>query len=122
VLERRRRADNHRARDAPAALSAVRSTRTLDISVMLGLYLLFLVLGIACLVGGLFITRQTWRPDIEPFGRRSRMFQIALHPERYAKPDRLTAIRLLNLIGASFVLLAVAVIGFDIYRSLPSGI
>ena len=50
------------------------------------------------------------------------MFQIALHPERYAKPDRLTAIRLLNLIGASFVLLAVAVIGFDIYRSLPSGI
>ena len=122
MLERRRRADNHRARDAPAALSAVRSTRTLDISVMLGLYLLFLVLGIACLVGGLFITRQTWRTDIEPFGRRSRMFQIALHPERFAKPDRLTAIRLLNLIGASFVLLAVAVIGFDIYRSLPSGI
>jgi len=87
----------------------------------LGLYLLFLGLGIACLVGALFITRQTWRTDIEPFGRRSRLFQIALHPQRFATPDRLTAIRLLNLIGTGFVLLAVAVVGFDVYTSLRSG-
>ena len=87
----------------------------------LGLYLLFLGLGIACLVGGLFITRQTWRTDIEPFGRRNRLFQIALHPERFAMPDRLTAIRLLNLIGAGFVLLALAVVGFDVYTSLQNG-
>ena len=87
----------------------------------LGLYLFFLGLGIACLVGGLFITRQTWRTDIEPFGRRSRMFQIALHPERFATPERLAAIRLLNLIGAGFVLLALAVIAFDVYSSLGRG-
>ena len=87
----------------------------------LGLYLLFLGLGIACLVGGLFVTRQTWRTDIEPYGRRSRLFQIALHPERFASPERLGAIRLLNLIGAAFVLLAVAVVGFDVYTTVGSG-
>jgi len=44
-----------------------------------------------------------------------------LYPQRLATPDRLTAIRLLNLIGTGFVLLAVAVVGFDVYTSLRSG-
>jgi hypothetical protein len=83
-----------------------------------GLFLFFLVLGIACLVGALFVTRLTWRPDIEPFGRQSRLFQIALHPERFATSDRLIAIRALNLVGAVFVLLAVGVVAFDVVASM----
>ena len=80
----------------------------------LGLYFAFLILGILCLVGGLYVTRLTWRPDIEPFGRRSRMWQIALHPERFATPARLRTIRFLNLAGAVFIVCALGVIGLDI--------
>ena len=86
----------------------------------LGLYFAFLTLGILCLVGGLFLTRQTWRPDIEPFGRRSRLFQIALHPERFATPTRLRAIRILNLAGAALILCAVGVVGLDVVTSILS--
>jgi hypothetical protein len=78
------------------------------------LYLLLLFAGILFLVGGLFVTRLTWRDDIEPFGRRSRMFQIALHPENFAKADRLREIRLLNVIGGLCLLGALLVVGYDI--------
>jgi hypothetical protein len=78
------------------------------------LFLVFLTAGILCLVGGLFITRLTWRSDIEPFNRRSRLFQIALHPERYASPSRLSVIRWLNLAGAALILCAVALVVCDI--------
>lgn len=83
-----------------------------------GLFLLFLGLGIVCLVGGLFMTRQTWRPEIEPFGRRSRLFQIALHPERFATPERLHRIRSLNFAGAAFILCALVVVGLDVISSI----
>ena len=83
-----------------------------------GLFLVFLSLGIVCLVGGLFITRQTWRPEIAPFGRRSRMFQIALHPERFATPERLRRIRSLNLAGAVFILGALVVVGLDVISGI----
>ena len=86
----------------------------------LGLYLAFLSLGILCLVGGLFLTRQTWRPDIEPFGRRSRLWQIALHPERFATPARLRTIRFLNLAGAAFILIALGIVGQDVASSILS--
>src|SRR5262249_39413309 len=56
--------------------------------------------------GGLFITRLTWRSDIEPFSRRSRFLHIVLHPERYAGPGRLPGIRCLNLAGAVLILCA----------------
>jgi hypothetical protein len=84
-----------------------------------GLFLAFLSLGIVCLVGGLFITRQTWRPEIEPFGRRSKMFQIALHPERFARPERLRSIRALNFAGAIFILCALVVVGLDVISGIP---
>jgi len=84
----------------------------------IGLFLAFLSLGVLCLVAGLFMTRQTWRPDVEPFGRRSRLFQIALHPERFATPQRLRSIRLLNFVGASFILCALVVVGLDVMSSI----
>jgi hypothetical protein len=82
------------------------------------LYIVLLLGGILFLVSGLFITRLTWRADVEPFGRRSRLFQIALHPENFAKADRLSEIRLLNLIGAVFLFGALVVVGHDVYSSI----
>ncbi|MEO8755254.1 MAG: hypothetical protein ABI624_21540, partial [Casimicrobiaceae bacterium] len=77
-----------------------------------------LIGGILSLVGGLYLTRLTWRPDVEPFGRRSKLFQIALHPEAFAKPDRLREIRLLNLVGGLLLCGALAVVGHDLYASM----
>jgi Na+/glutamate symporter len=89
--------------------------------VRLALFLACLGLGIACLLGGLFITRLTWRSDIEPFNRRSREFQIALHPDRYAGPERLFTIRVLNLTGALFILCALCVVAYDIASVVSHG-
>lgn len=82
------------------------------------LYLVLLVAGILCLVGGLSVTRMTWRADVEPFGRHSRFFQIALHPENYARADRLREIRVLNLVGGLLLLGALGVVGYDIISSI----
>lgn len=84
----------------------------------LAIFLVCLFLGIACLLAGLFLTRQAWLPDIEPFDRRSSLFHIALHPERFAKPGRLRIIRCLNLAGAALILCAVSVVVYDIL-SIP---
>ena len=78
------------------------------------IFLVSLCLGITCLLAGLFLTRQAWRPDIEPFGRVSPLFQIALHPERFAAPGRLRIIRCLNLAGAALILCALGVVIYDI--------
>jgi hypothetical protein len=72
------------------------------------LYLVLLIAGILCLVGGLFITRVTWRTDVEPFGRRSPILRIALRPEEFARADRLREIRCLNLLGGLLLLGALA--------------
>ena len=77
-------------------------------------FLALLLAGILCLVGGLFVTRLTWRSDIQPFGRGSRMFQIALHPDRYATPERLSTIRLLNVVGFLFITGALVTVALDI--------
>lgn len=82
------------------------------------LYLFLLIGGILFLLGGLFVTRSTWRADVEPFGRRSRFFQIALHPENFARPDRLREIRILNLVGGLLLLGALAVVCHDIVSSM----
>ena len=82
------------------------------------LYLALLFGAILSLVAGLFLTRLTWRADAEPFSRASPIFEVALHPARFAKPDRLRDIRLLNLIGAILLAGALAVIIYDIVTAL----
>jgi len=82
------------------------------------LYLSLLFGGIAFLLGGLFVTRLTWRSDVEPFGRRSRLFQIALHPENFAKADRLHQIRVLNLVGGLLLVGALVVVGHGVFSSM----
>jgi hypothetical protein len=82
------------------------------------LFLLLLIGGVLSLVAGLFLTRANWRADIEPFGRRSRAFQIALHPENYATARRLGAIRFLNATGAALLCASLAVVGYDLYLAI----
>jgi hypothetical protein len=86
--------------------------------VTIALYLALLIGGILFLLRGLFVTRMTWRTDAEPFGRRSRLFQIALHPEHFAKAERLREIRLLNGAGGLLLLGALIVVGVDIVSSI----
>lgn len=84
----------------------------------LALYLAFLIGGVLFLVRGLYVTRLTWRPDVAPYGRRSRAFQIALHPENYATTDRLTEIRVWNAIGGLLLCIALLVVIHDVYRAV----
>jgi hypothetical protein len=85
------------------------------------LYLSLLIAGILFLVGGLFLTRSTWRDDIEPYGRRNFLFHIALHPGQFAKPDHLNAIRALNLIGGILLMGALIIVGYDILMVMERG-
>lgn len=85
------------------------------------LFFVFLCLGIACLVAGLFLTRQAWLPEIEPFKRGSSLFRIALHPERFARPGHLGIIRSFNLAGATLILCAVSVVAYEVLLSISGG-
>jgi len=78
------------------------------------LWLALLLGGNLLLVAGLFLTRPTWRPDVESFRRGSPILQIMIHPERFATGQRLREIRTLNLLGAMLLCGAVAVVVFDI--------
>jgi hypothetical protein len=80
------------------------------------LYLTFLFAGIASLLGGLLVTRTSWRPELIPFGRHSRILDILLHPGRYAQSKSLPLIRMLNWIGMVLVAIAVGFVVYDIIR------
>lgn len=92
-----------------------------------GLYLILLFAAITCLLAGRYITRLTWRPDVEPYEAGglslARSIRIAVHPERFARPDRLRTIRTLNLVGAALLCGAVAVLAYDVASaiSVPRG-
>jgi hypothetical protein len=80
-------------------------------------FLLLLGGGIFLILSALLSTRLNWRSDREPFGRRHRLLQIALHTENYATTHRLREIRLLNLLGALLLCGALAVVIYDIMLS-----
>lgn len=77
------------------------------------LYFVFLSGGIICLLWGLFLTRLTWRADVEPYGLRNPTLEIMLHPERFARPERLREIRALNIAGLILIAAAVVTIVSD---------
>jgi hypothetical protein len=81
------------------------------------LWFAFLLAGNLLLVAGLFLTRMTWRLDVEPFRRGSPILQIMLHPERFATADRLRAIRLLNLFGCLLLGASVGILVYDIFSA-----
>jgi hypothetical protein len=87
----------------------------------LALWFALLLGGNLLLVAGLFLTRLTWRPDVEPFGRGSPTLRILFHPERFARPERLRAIRLLNALGCMLLLGAVVVLAYDVVSVMGRG-
>lgn len=62
------------------------------------------ITGVLALVAGLFLTRLHWRSDVPPFGRHSRVLDILLHPDQYARPEAQRGIRV--LVGLGILLLA----------------
>ncbi len=91
-----------------------------------GLELAFLVqlaLGTAALVGGVLRARVSWRSDVQPYGRATRLVDVLVHPERYAAEDSLRGIRILNLCGAALLAGAVCVLAWqavlDVLGRLP---
>jgi len=85
------------------------------------LWFLLLLSGNLLLVAGLFLTRLTWRADVEPFRRGSPILQIMIHPERFATPHRLRQIRFLNLLGGTLLCCAVLVVAYDLVALILRG-
>ena len=84
----------------------------------MALWLTLLIAGNLLLVRGLFLTRLTWRRDVEPFRRGSPIFQIMIHPERFATRDRLREIRLVNLLGGALLCAAVVYLAYEIAATI----
>ena len=66
--------------------------------------------GIFALTGGRLLTRLRWREDAPPFRRQLGVIELALRPEKYAVPEALPLIRLLNTAGASLMAVGLAVL------------
>ena len=80
----------------------------------MALWFVLLLGGNLLLVAGLFVTRLTWRSDVVPFHRGSPILQIMIHPERFATGDRLSQIRLFNVLGCALIAAAVGVLLYDL--------
>jgi hypothetical protein len=79
-------------------------------------FLSLLFSGLLALLAGMMLTRLHWRPDIPPYGRRTRFVDVTLHPERYVTHAPLRAIRNLTVIGAFLLACAVAVVAYEILQ------
>ena len=72
--------------------------------------------GILALLAGLLMTRLHWRADMPPYGRRTRLLDVTLHPEGYVTAAPLRAIRALNLAGVLLLMGAMGVVVYEIER------
>jgi hypothetical protein len=81
------------------------------------LYLALLLGGIVSLIRALYVTRASWRTDVAPYGRRSRPFQILLHPGNYATAERLREIRWFSGLGAALLCGALLVVLYDAFTT-----
>lgn len=71
--------------------------------------------GIFALLAGLTLTRVHWRPDIPPYGRRTRFLHVARCPREYVKDAPIRTIASLNLTGALLIAAAAAVVAYEIF-------
>jgi hypothetical protein len=83
-------------------------------------FLAFLISGILVLVISLLLMRTHWRPDIAPYGRRTRLLHMTLHPEEYTEDAPLGAIRALTFVGTLLLASAVALLVRELVRTLTS--
>ena len=73
--------------------------------------------GILSLLGGLLLTRLHWRPELPPYGRRTRLLDVARHPEAYAKDAPFRTIQCLNVGGALLLTGAAIVVAYEVLRT-----
>lgn len=81
-------------------------------------FLILLFPGLIALLAGVGLTRIHWRPDIPPYGRRTRFLDVTVHPEKYIRDAPLRAIRSLNLTGAVLLAGAAGVSVYEILRTI----
>jgi hypothetical protein len=84
---------------------------------MTAAFLILLFSGIVMLLAGLMLTRLHWRPDLPPYGRRTRLVQVTLHPAEYVTNAPLRAIRGLNLTGVLLLAGAAGVVACELLRA-----
>jgi hypothetical protein len=73
-------------------------------------FLLLVLGGVTALVSSILRARLHWRPDIPPYRRRTRSFDVLRHPERYADGSKVPGIRTLSRLGALAIVMALAVL------------
>jgi len=83
-----------------------------------GAFLGLLFSGILALLAGAMLTRLHWRPDTPPYGRSTRLLDVALHPETYARDAPLRTIRSLNLTGALLLAGAAGVVAYELLHAI----
>ena len=81
-------------------------------------FLGLLLPGIITLVAGVGLTRLHWRPDIPPYGHRTRSLQVMLHPGRYVTDAPLRAIRTLNIAGSLLLAGAASIVTYDLLQAV----
>ena len=81
-------------------------------------FLTLIFTGVLALLGGMILTRVHWRPDIPPYGRRTRFLDVTLHPERYAKDAPFGVIRSLSAVGAVLLACAAAAVAWELLRTM----
>ena len=86
-------------------------------------FLILMLSGVLALVCGIIWTRLNWRADVTPYGRDTRVFDVTLHPGRYANDRAVPTIRRLNILGALCVVSALAILAHeafvDFFSSVP---
>lgn len=85
---------------------------------LFGLFLLFHGAGIACLVAAQWYIRQSWRPDIAPYGLQIRTMQALLHPERFVTSERLDRIKPLHICGFTLLFCGLLIVLYDVVSSI----
>ena len=111
IAPRRRCGARHRLpdrREKPASDSMNMTQR-----VFLG----FLFSGILLLLVSLLLTRIHWRADIAPYGRRTRLLQVTMHPEKYTRDAPLRVIRVLSFVGILLLAGAAALVIRELFRA-----
>jgi hypothetical protein len=81
------------------------------------IFLGLLFAGILLLLASLLLARVHWRTDIARYGRRTRLLQVTMHPEKYTTDAPLRAIRVLNFVGILLLAGAAALVVRELFRA-----
>ena len=80
------------------------------------MFLILLSLGIFTLLSAIMLARMNWRPDLPPFGRRTSLIDLMLHPERYVTSQVIGRVRWLNRLGVLFLACALGILANEAFR------